>query len=142
MILIRHREIKKISDGKKLLKLLLFETTILSLKSFMNRDTLKNDTMNESDLQRVYNYEIYPRDSKIVSDKGFVKFDNGSIGGTHGVCFMVTDNKSYYKDSSGGTPDNFLLNQSSKRKIYHNLKKSRYKFKIMWLILLILFLFY
>ena len=39
--------------------------------------------MNESELQRVYNYEIYPRDSRLYSDKGFANIDNGSQGGTH-----------------------------------------------------------
>ena len=34
--------------------------------------------MNESELQRVYNYEIYPRDSIFYSDKGFVNIDDGS----------------------------------------------------------------
>ena len=29
--------------------------------------------MNESDLQKIYNYPIYPRISKIYSSKGFVK---------------------------------------------------------------------
>ena len=32
--------------------------------------------MNESQLQKIYNYFIYPRDSKIISDKGFVIIDN------------------------------------------------------------------
>ena len=45
--------------------------------------------MNESELQRVYNYSIYPRDSKIYSDKGFVNIDNGSQGGTHWTCFFI-----------------------------------------------------
>ena len=39
--------------------------------------------MNESELQRIYNYPINPRDSKIFSDIGFVNIDNGSLGGTH-----------------------------------------------------------
>ena len=36
--------------------------------------------MNESELQKIYNYAIYRRDSKIYSDKGFVSIDNGSLG--------------------------------------------------------------
>ena len=56
---------------------------ILNFKDFMKRYNLKNITMNESELQRIYNYPIYPRDSKIYSDKGFVNIDNGSHGGTH-----------------------------------------------------------
>ena len=43
--------------------------------------------MNESDLQRVYNHIIYPRDSKILTNKGFVNIENGSHGGTHWTCF-------------------------------------------------------
>ena len=75
--------------------------------------------MNESKLQRVYNYPIYPRDSKIYSDKGFVNIDDGSQGGSHWTCFYSKDNKSYYFDSFGGTPDKFLLNQLPKPLIYH-----------------------
>ena len=37
----------------------------LNFKHFMKKNNLKNDTMNESQLQRVYSYPIYPRDSKI-----------------------------------------------------------------------------
>ena len=46
---------------------------ILSFQDFIKK---KDDTMNESQLQRVYNYAIYPRDSKIYSDRGFVNIDN------------------------------------------------------------------
>ena len=43
--------------------------TILNFKIFMKKYKLKNDTMNESQLQRFYNYPIYPRDSKHISMK-------------------------------------------------------------------------
>ena len=92
---------------------------VLNLKGFMKKYKLKNDTMNETDLQGVYNYPIYPRDSKVFSDKGFVNIDNGSMGGTHWVAFIVKDNKSHYFDSFGVQPDKFLLNQLSKPIIYH-----------------------
>ena len=72
--------------------------------------------MNESELQRVYNYKIYPRESKRYSDKGFVNIDNGERGGTHWTCFLRKGNKSFYFDSFGGQPDNFLLNQLPKPK--------------------------
>ena len=78
--------------------------------------------MNESELQRVYNYPIYPRDSKIYSDKGFINIDNGSRGGTHWTVFIVKVNKSYYFDSFGGHPDKSILNQLPKPIIYHNYK--------------------
>ena len=55
----------------------------------MKKYNLKNVTMNEFELQRVYKYNIYPRDSKIFSDKGFVNIDNGSQGRTHWTCFIV-----------------------------------------------------
>ena len=62
---------------------------ILNFKHFMKKYRLKNGTMNESKLQRIYNLPIYPRDSKIHSDRGFVNIDNGFQGGTHRTCFMV-----------------------------------------------------
>ena len=95
---------------------------VLNFKDFMKKYKLKNDTMNEAQLQKIYNFPIYPRDSKIYSDKGFVSIDNGSIGGSHWTCFVVKDNKSFYFDTFGGHPDNFLLNQLSKPIIYHNYK--------------------
>ena len=79
--------------------------------------------MNESQLQKVYNFPIYPRDSKIYSDIGFVTIDNGSMGGSHWVCFIAKDNKSYYFDSFGGHPDKFLLKQIPKPIIHHNYKR-------------------
>ena len=55
----------------------------------MKKYNLKDQTMSESDLQKIYNYKIYPRDSKILSNKGFVNIDNGSKeGGTHWVLFL------------------------------------------------------
>ena len=78
--------------------------------------------MNESQLQKIYNYPIYPRDSKLYSDKGFVNIDNGSPGGTHWTCFIVKGIKSYYFDSFGGQPDKLLINQLPKPVIYHNYK--------------------
>ena len=57
--------------------------TILNFKDFMKQYNLKNDTMNESELQRVHICPIYPRDSKIHSDEGFSNIDNGAQGGTH-----------------------------------------------------------
>ena len=95
---------------------------VLNFKKFMKKHNLKNDTMNESELRRVYNYSIYPRDSKIFSDKGFVNIDNGSRGGSHWTCFYIKDNKSFYFDSFGGQPDKFLLNHLPKPIIYHNYK--------------------
>ena len=78
--------------------------------------------MNESQLQKIYNYPIYPRDSKIYSDRGFVNIDNGSQGGSHWTCFIIKDNKSYYFDSFGGAPDKFLLKQLHRPIINHNYK--------------------
>ena len=95
---------------------------VLTFKEFMKKYNSKDDTMNESELQRVYNYPIYPRDSKIYSDKRYVNFDNGIRGGTHWVAFYVKDNKSYYFDSFGGAPDKFLLKQLPKPIINHNYK--------------------
>ena len=95
---------------------------VLNFKDSMKKYKLKNDTMNESQLQKIYNYPIYPRDSRIYSDIGFVNIDDGSQGGSHWTCFIVKDNKSFYFDSFGGAPDKFLLNQLPEPIIYHNYK--------------------
>ena len=94
----------------------------LNFKDFMKKYNLKNDTMNESQLQKIYNLPIYPRDSKIYSDKEFVNIDDRRMGGSHWTCFIVKKNKSYCFDSFGGQPDKFLLNQLPKPIIYHNYK--------------------
>ena len=102
--------------------ILYYKLENLTLKDFMKKYHLKTDTISESQVQRVYSYPIYPGDSKIYSDKRFVNIDNGSMGGSHWVCFIVKDNKSYCFDSFGGQPDKYLLNQLAKRVIYHNYK--------------------
>ena len=38
---------------------------LLNFKDFMKKYKLKNNTKNQSQLQKIYNYPIYPRDSKI-----------------------------------------------------------------------------
>ena len=86
--------------------------------------------MNESKLQKYYIYPIYPRDSKICSDKGFLYKDDGSLGGTYWVCFIVKDNNSYYFDSFGGAPDEFLINQLPKPKICHKYKIQGISFEL------------
>ena len=95
---------------------------VLNFKDFMKTNNLKNNTMNESQLQKVYNHPIYPKGSKIYSDRGFVNIDNGSTGGSHWTCFYIKDNKSFYFDSFGGQPDKFLPKQLSKPILYHNYK--------------------
>ena len=95
---------------------------ILNFKDFMKKYNLKNNTMNESELQKIYNYPIYPKNSKIYSDKGFVNIDDGRMGGSHWTFFYIKDNKSFYYDSFGGHPDKFLINQLPKPIIYHNYK--------------------
>ena len=95
---------------------------VLNFKDFMKKYKLKNDTMNESQLQKLYNYPLYPTDSKIHSYRGVINIGNGSQGGTPLTCFIVKDIKSYYVDSFGGQLDKFLLNQLPKPIIYHNYK--------------------
>ena len=95
---------------------------ILTFKNFMKKYNLKNDTMNESQLQKIYYYPIYPKNSKIYSDRGFVNIGDYQNGGSHWTAFIIKDNKSFYFDSFGGSPDKFLLNQLPKPIIYHNYK--------------------
>ena len=98
---------------------------ILNFKDFMKSYKIKNFTVIESEIQRVINFPIYPRDSKILSDKGFVNIENSSMGENNWTCFIVKDNKSYYYDSFGGTPDKFLLNQLPKPIKYQIQKKTK-----------------
>ena len=89
---------------------------------FMKNYELKIDTKNESELQRVYSCPKNSRVSKFYPDKGFLNIDNGSQGGTHWVCFIVNDNKSYYFDSYGGKPDKVFIQQLPKPIKYQKCK--------------------
>ena len=88
--------------------------TNANLKDFRKKLYFKNDTMNESELQRFFNYPVYPRGSKICSDKMCVNIDNGQMGSSHETAFSVKNNKSFYFDSFGGAPRNFSRNQIPK----------------------------
>ena len=114
---------------------------ILNFKDFIRKYSLRKDTMNESGLQRLCKYPIYSRDSKKYSNKGFVNIDNSRMRGTHWTCFIIKDKKSYYFDSFGRQPDDFLRNQLLKPKKYHHFKKQDKNSNLLRLILLILFLF-
>ena len=91
---------------------------VLNFEDFKKKYNLRNDTINASQLQKIFKYPIYPRNSKIYSVKGFINIDNGSQGATHWTCFIVKDNKTFYFDSFGGASD-FLLKQLPKPIIYH-----------------------
>ena len=95
---------------------------VLNIEIFMRKFSSKNDTMKGSELQRYYNYPIYPRVSKIITDKGFINLDDGRMEATPWGCFTVKDNNFYYSDNCGGQPGKFLLKQISKPIIYHNYK--------------------
>ena len=95
---------------------------MINFENFMKNCNLKNDTINESELQGFYNYPIYPGDSRLYSDRGFVNTDDGSQGGSHWTCFIIKVDNSFYFDSFGGQHDKILLNQLSKPIIYHNYK--------------------
>ena len=92
---------------------------ILNFRDFMRKYKIKNNTMNEFQLQKIYNYNTYPRESKIYSDRGYVHMDNGSQGGSYWTAFYIKNTKSIYFDSFGGAPDKFPLNQLPKPIIYH-----------------------
>ena len=95
---------------------------LLHFEEFMKKYNLKKDNMDESELHKFIKHPIYPRDSKIYSDRGFVTIDNDRKGGSHWCAFYVENNKSYYFHSFGGQPDEFLLKQSPKPITYHNYK--------------------
>ena len=94
----------------------------LNFEDFLKKCNFKNDTLNESEIQRNYKDKIYPRDSISTTNKRFVNIDDGSQGGSHWTCFMVKGKKSYYFDTFGSQPDNFSLSQLPKPIINHNYK--------------------
>ena len=102
----------------------------LNFKQFMKKDNIKKDTVNESELHRLHIYDIYPRDSKIYSDKGFVDIDNGNMGRTHWTSFHTQDNKSFYFNSCGGQPHKLLPNQLPKPVSYHKCKIQHINFRL------------
>ena len=65
----------------------------MNFNDFFKKYNLKDNTMIEIELQRVYIYPIYPRDSKIYRDRVFVDIDNGSQGGSqwHVLFYKVTN---------------------------------------------------
>ena len=60
VIITSHRQIEMISDGYKIIEVKVISMKILIFEVFMTKYNLKNDTLNESQLQRVYNHPIYP----------------------------------------------------------------------------------
>ena len=66
-----------------------------NFRDFMKKYNLRNATLKESEIHRLCNYPIYPRNSKIYSDKGFVNVDNGGMGGSLWTCFISKHNKSF-----------------------------------------------
>ena len=78
--------------------------------------------MTETDLEKVYKFSTYPRETKISTNKRFVNMDNGSFGGTNWNCFYVKDNKLYYFDTFGVGPVKFLLQQILKPMTFHKHK--------------------
>ena len=95
--------------------------TILNFKDFMKKYKLKNDTMNESEIQKNYNHKYTPETLKFIQIKDLLTQTMAVwvMGGSHWTCFIVKDNKSYYFDSFGGQSHKFLLNQLTKPIIYH-----------------------
>ena len=104
---------------------------ILSLEVFMKKYSSKIDNMNESDLEKIYIYNICHRDSEMITDKGIaiVNIDNGQMGITNWTCFLVKD-KPYYFDSFDGQPNKPYLNNYQNQYFVkikkHQLKKLDY----------------
>ena len=74
--------------------------------------------MNESDIQNVFTFPIYPRDSMIPAYKGLVIIDNRQMSGTHCTCYYKDNNKNYFA-SFGRHPDKFTLNQLLKTRTFN-----------------------
>ena len=78
------------------------------MTTFESKQFMKNYELKESDLSPKLNLKICPGDSKITTQKGFVKIDDGSLGCTHWTCFWIRDRNSFYFNSLGGSPVSLL----------------------------------
>ena len=114
----------------KLMKLIFFKMTVLIVKDFVEKYNLKNDSMNESKLQKVISHPIYPRVSKIKADNVFVYTNLGSQRGTNWTCLIMRNSISFCFDSFGEHSDTFQLNQIPKSMIYHVNKEAVMKSRL------------
>ena len=92
------------------------------MKTSMKYCNIMNDIMSQSDLQRVYTYPIYSRDSKSYSDKGFVNIDNGQMGGAHWHVIFITIIQRSILIRSWELLINFHLINYQKQKVIINIK--------------------
>ena len=81
VILSEHREIKMVPEANKISSVDFIQIAVFKLKDFLKKYNLKDNTMNETQLKEVFNYHLYPRGSKILSNKPFVNLDNVEQGG-------------------------------------------------------------
>ena len=58
VILVKHRQFELMSDGNKFIEVKVIKMKRINFIDFMKKFNSKTDTLNESDLQRVYNYNI------------------------------------------------------------------------------------
>ena len=58
VILIRHKHFEMISDGSETIEVEVIKMKILNFKDFKKKYNSSKNTMNERELQRVYNYPI------------------------------------------------------------------------------------
>ena len=85
-----------VSDGNKKTGAELLLMTISTLKSFMKKYNLGDDTRTGTTFKKIYIFSIYPSNSILNIEKRFLKIDDGNRGGTYWSCFYVKDNKTFY----------------------------------------------
>ena len=75
--------------------------------------------------KNVCNYNIYPRNSRIITDKGFINIDNGGKGDTHWTRLHIKDNKSVYSIFSVFNVMNFYLTNYPNKSLFVNEKTKK-----------------
>ena len=68
--------------------------------------------MSESHLQRVYNYPIYRKGSRVYSDKVFRNIDNGSFDASRWTFPVFKGNESFYLTRFLDSQRNFHLTKN------------------------------
>ena len=70
---------EKVSNGNKMTEIKVFQNDT-DPRRLYEEVYSKENSMTETDLQKVYICHISPRDFLLTTDKGLLSIDNGSIG--------------------------------------------------------------
>ena len=87
--IMKRKHLIMISDGHEFTQVKVKQNYNTILRKFRDKLISKDNTMTESDLQRVYNYYVCLRDSKITTNKRFVNIGKRQLSDNHWTCSFL-----------------------------------------------------